>query len=62
MKAHYANDTWSKRKSPPKDWSAPLPEWIEKKNENTYLDLKSKELAGLAVPEIEKPSYFCSIM
>uniref|UniRef100_T1H6Q7 Synaptic plasticity regulator PANTS n=1 Tax=Megaselia scalaris TaxID=36166 RepID=T1H6Q7_MEGSC len=36
LKAHFANDTWSKRKSPPEDWAAPLPEWIVKKNENTY--------------------------
>ncbi|TDG50177.1 hypothetical protein AWZ03_003393 [Drosophila navojoa] len=61
LRAHYANDTWMKRKEPPEDWAKPLPEWLEKRNENTYLELKQKELMGLAVPQEEARSY-CSIM
>ncbi|XP_023168299.2 UPF0545 protein C22orf39 homolog [Drosophila hydei] len=61
LRAHYANDTWTKRKQPPEDWAKPLPEWLEKRNENTYLELKQKELMGLSVPEAEPCSY-CAIM
>ncbi|ALC42164.1 CG15908 [Drosophila busckii] len=61
LQAHYANDTWQKRKQPPEDWAKPLPEWLEKRNENTYLELKQKELMGLATPQEEDRS-FCAIM
>ncbi|XP_064544010.1 synaptic plasticity regulator PANTS [Drosophila montana] len=61
LRAHYANDTWTKRKQPPEDWAKPLPEWLEKRNENTYLEIKQKELSGLAVEQDEQRS-FCVIM
>ncbi|XP_030380149.1 UPF0545 protein C22orf39 homolog [Scaptodrosophila lebanonensis] len=61
LHAHYANNTWEKRKQPPEDWAKPLPEWMEKRNENTYLELKQKELMGLATPQAEGGS-FCTIM
>ncbi|XP_037816307.1 UPF0545 protein C22orf39 homolog [Lucilia sericata] len=57
---HYANTVWEKRKSPPEDWSKPLPEWMEKKNENSYLQLKQLEMEG-KVPAQDEKSY-CSIM
>ncbi|EDW61653.1 synaptic plasticity regulator PANTS [Drosophila virilis] len=61
LRAHYANDTWTKRKQPPEDWAKPLPEWLEKRNENTYLELKQKELSGLAAEQEAQRSY-CAIM
>ncbi|XP_055918895.1 UPF0545 protein C22orf39 homolog [Eupeodes corollae] len=60
LKAHYANTTWKKRQSPPDDWAKPLPEWLVKKNQNTYLEVKANEIAG-AIPEQVDSSY-CSIM
>lgn len=61
LRAHFANDTWVKRKQPPEDWAKPLPDWMQKRNENTYLELKQKELSGLAEPQEEKGT-FCTIM
>jgi len=51
----------SKNKKPPLDWAAPLPDWMEKRNENTYLELKQKELSGQAAPQGEERS-LCTIM
>ncbi|GBP02583.1 UPF0545 protein C22orf39 homolog, partial [Eumeta japonica] len=44
LQNHYRNDIWKKRDSPPSDWDKPLPDWITKRDENTYLALKAKEL------------------
>ncbi|KPI91664.1 PREDICTED: UPF0545 protein C22orf39 homolog [Papilio xuthus] len=44
LRAHYRNDTWKKRDAPPADWDKPLPEWMAKRDENTYLALKAKEM------------------
>lgn len=44
IKAHLDNTIWTKRKEPPEDWAKPLPDWMEKRNENTYLSVKAKEL------------------
>lgn len=44
LKAHYDNDIWIKRESPPDDWAKPLPAFMEERNKNTYLGLKSQEL------------------
>lgn len=45
LKAMYENDVWEYRDEPPADWSKPLPEWMQKQNEGSYLqamkDLKS---------------------
>lgn len=46
MKGHYGNDIWKKRSAPPEDWNKPLPEHIAKSYENSYLDIKSKEMKG----------------
>lgn len=43
LKAHYDNDVWKKREHPPDDWSKPLPDFIEERNKNTYLELKAIE-------------------
>ncbi|XP_076280778.1 synaptic plasticity regulator PANTS [Lasioglossum baleicum] len=37
LRAHYANDTWEKRNAPPENWNAPLPEWLQKKLDTSYL-------------------------
>lgn len=58
---HYGNTVWEKRKAPPEDWAKPLPEWLVKKNENSYLHLKQMEMDGRAVPEETTKSY-CMIM
>ncbi|XP_059057151.1 UPF0545 protein C22orf39 homolog [Achroia grisella] len=59
LKAHYRNNTWKKRESPPTDWNKPLPEWMVKRDENTYLAQKSKEIRE---GKIEEDSSFCSII
>lgn len=45
MRAHYQNNVWSKRQAPPADWKKPLPEWLLKKNRNTYLEVKANEIS-----------------
>ena len=47
MSAHYGNNVWKKRKGPPEDWSKPLPERFSKEYENSFLELKSKEMKGM---------------
>ncbi|CAH2073482.1 unnamed protein product, partial [Iphiclides podalirius] len=60
LRAHYRNDTWKKRESPPADWDKPLPEWMAKRDENTYLAYKSKEMKE-GVSEKDKNGV-CAIM
>lgn len=66
MEAHFNNDTWIKRKNPPKDWSKPLPEYIAKKTTNSYLEIKNKELRGEVTPDNctmdLKESTYCTLM
>ncbi|XP_075992858.1 synaptic plasticity regulator PANTS [Anticarsia gemmatalis] len=59
LRAHYRNDTWEKRDSPPEDWAKPLPDWMVKRDENTYLALKAKELRE---GKVEETKSSCSIM
>lgn len=44
LKAHLSNDIWEKRDKPPENWSKPLPDWMEERNKNTFLELKATEL------------------
>lgn len=44
--AHYANNVWEKRESPPEDWAKPLPEHICKDYDKSYLGIKAKEMRG----------------
>ncbi|XP_046745016.1 UPF0545 protein C22orf39 homolog [Diprion similis] len=60
LRPHVANTTWKKRDAPPDGWNKPLPEWLNKINENTYLQIKADELKGNAKPVIEKGNS-CSI-
>ncbi|KAL1452098.1 hypothetical protein WDU94_006410, partial [Cyamophila willieti] len=61
MTGHYQNNVWEHRESPPEDWNKPLPDWMEKDNENTYLYHRAKEIK--TGEEEKKPdSFFCSIM
>ncbi|XP_076661370.1 synaptic plasticity regulator PANTS [Halictus rubicundus] len=55
LRAHYANDIWEKRDAPPENWNAPLPEWLQKKFENSYLANVNK------MEEEYNKSSFCSI-
>nr|CAI5862979.1 unnamed protein product [Callosobruchus analis] len=52
---HVQNDVWQKRKEPPEDWNKPLPEHMLKEYENTYLNLKAKELRGESPPSFDIP-------
>ncbi|CAG9760779.1 unnamed protein product [Ceutorhynchus assimilis] len=60
--AHYRNNVWTKRKSPPENWNAPLPDEIQKEYESTYLYVKSKEMKGEAPPTFDPNMSFCTIM
>ncbi|XP_018057048.1 PREDICTED: UPF0545 protein C22orf39 homolog isoform X2 [Atta colombica] len=44
LHAHYQNDVWERRKKPPENWNTPLPEWMQKKFENSYLHIRNKEM------------------
>lgn len=59
LKAHYSNDIWKKRESPPPDWDKPLPDWMVKRDENTYLAHRAREIKEGKLEE-EKSS--CNIM
>lgn len=60
LRAHYANTVWTKRTDPPSDWSKPLPEWLQKKNENTYLEIKANEMRNNV--DSSKDRTLCVIM
>ncbi|XP_068629844.1 synaptic plasticity regulator PANTS isoform X2 [Battus philenor] len=60
LRAHYRNDTWKKRDAPPADWDKPLPEWLAKRDENTYLTQKAKEIKEGNIEDAKDG--FCSIM
>ncbi|KAG5871997.1 hypothetical protein JTB14_030839 [Gonioctena quinquepunctata] len=59
---HYANDVWEKRKAPPEDWNKPLPEYLQKEYEYTYLNVKSKEMKGEIPPSLDVNFKLCTIM
>ncbi|XP_013794198.1 UPF0545 protein C22orf39 homolog [Limulus polyphemus] len=44
--ASQANNIWELRKEPPEDWNKPLPDWMQKEHEYSYLKLKQKERNG----------------
>ncbi|XP_011708191.1 PREDICTED: UPF0545 protein C22orf39 homolog [Wasmannia auropunctata] len=44
LHAHYQNDVWEKREKPPENWNAPLPEWMQKEFQNSYLHIRSQEI------------------
>lgn len=61
MQGHFENDTWKTRKSPPEDWNKPLPGYITKKYENSYLEMKAKE-GKESAPDVElKEATYCTI-
>jgi len=39
LQGHYANDVWEKREKAPEDWNKPLPEYLEKKKDSSYLKM-----------------------
>lgn len=44
LRPHYKNDVWQKREEPPSDWNAPLPDWLVKRNQGTFLALKQDDI------------------
>ncbi|CAG9865239.1 unnamed protein product [Phyllotreta striolata] len=61
LMSHYSNDVWKKRKSPPENWNEPLPDYISKDYENSYLSVKSKEMKG-ELPASFDINYRCNIL
>lgn len=60
---HYQNNVWKKRAKPPEDWDKPLPEYIQKEYENSYLNAKAKEMRGEIPPSFDIDSRLsCTIM
>ncbi|CAG0914062.1 unnamed protein product [Notodromas monacha] len=51
LKSHYENDVWEKRESPPSDWSSPLPEWMVKKIEKSFIAHKRDEVNRVLLSE-----------
>lgn len=62
LKGHYANDVWKKRVKPPEDWDKPLPEWMQKRNENSYLEMKNQQIKTGTVNDFETKIPMCSIL
>lgn len=60
--SHYNNNVWTKRKEPPENWNAPLPEYLQKEYEGSYLYLKSKEMKGEIPPSFDPNVKFCTIL
>lgn len=60
--AHYGNDVWKKRDKVPKDWAKPLPENLRKEYENSYLELKAREMRGEVQPAKDDGRTMCVIM
>lgn len=44
LHSHLQNDVWEKREKPPENWNDPLPEWMQKEFENSYLHIRNKEM------------------
>ncbi|KAH6931911.1 hypothetical protein HPB50_001453 [Hyalomma asiaticum] len=42
LKASQDNDVWKLRSEPPKDWNAPVPDWMAEKFERSYISLTTK--------------------
>lgn len=62
LRPHYQNDVWERRTAPPENWNKPLPEYMQKEYEATYLNIKAKEMKGEVNPEPDENNRFCSIM
>ncbi|KAH7956101.1 hypothetical protein HPB52_006018 [Rhipicephalus sanguineus] len=43
LKASRDNDVWQLRSKPPEDWNAPVPEWMAKKFEQSYIAAVAKK-------------------
>jgi len=41
---HYQNNVWEKREKPPENWNTPLPEWMQKQFEKSYLSIRNQEM------------------
>ncbi|KAI4490891.1 hypothetical protein M0804_003835 [Polistes exclamans] len=59
LKGHIGNKVWERRDKPPEDWNSPLPEWMEEKFKDSYLEkMKNKEVQK----KIESINKYCVIM
>jgi len=62
MIGHVKNDVWQDRTAPPVDWNKPLPEWMQKEQENTYLAIKSAEMKANTTKSVYEERTLCAIM
>ncbi|XP_059480059.1 UPF0545 protein C22orf39 homolog [Neocloeon triangulifer] len=62
MIGHVKNDVWENREAPPEDWSKPLPEWMQKTLDGTYLDMKNKEMKSSEGRSVYEERTLCVIM
>ncbi|KAJ8679423.1 hypothetical protein QAD02_015210 [Eretmocerus hayati] len=53
LKGHFRNDVWKRRDKPPENWNAPLPDWMEERNKNTYLQIKARDIKNGTVNDID---------
>ncbi|XP_071557994.1 synaptic plasticity regulator PANTS [Temnothorax nylanderi] len=60
LHAHYQNNVWEKREKPPENWNTPLPEWMQKAFENSYLHIRSQEIKQGA--EVSSLDTRCTIL
>lgn len=44
LSPHFNNDVWKRRSGPPPDWNSPLPDYIAKEYEFSYLAQKAEEM------------------
>ncbi|XP_060528795.1 UPF0545 protein C22orf39 homolog [Cylas formicarius] len=59
---HVRNNIWKRRKEPPENWNCPLPEYLQKEYENSYLNVKSKEIKGELPPSMDLNTGSCTIL
>jgi hypothetical protein len=62
MLGHMKNNVWENRKSPPEDWSKPLPEWMQKEHEGSYLAIKNEEMKTNVKKSVFDERTLCVIM
>uniref|UniRef100_T1JLU5 Synaptic plasticity regulator PANTS n=1 Tax=Strigamia maritima TaxID=126957 RepID=T1JLU5_STRMM len=59
--ASLQNDVWQLRNEPPSDWNSPLPEYLIKNENTSFLVKKQKELDSKTSNEDTKETSFCTI-
>lgn len=59
LRGHYGNKVWKKRETPPENWNAPLPDWLQERIEKSKLYNLHKEEEKRKAENKEK---YCTIM